>query len=111
VAIVTGRWRLRGRRLCPRRRQWTSVTIAELSAELGSLEAVEARQAGLRLERQAVTSALAGRRKRDFEAGLYALDGHLHQDAAFRRFIAERPGLGLPTPAEAAASWPEPEVS
>jgi hypothetical protein len=54
--------------------------------------------------------ALGARRRRDLDAGLYALDGHLTSDAAFRRFLAERPGLRLPTPEAAAASWPEPEV-
>jgi hypothetical protein len=107
---MSGRWRQRGRRLCPRRRPWASAAIAELSASLGSLEAAYARLDGDRLQRQATTRALAGRRRRDFEAGLYSLDGHLHADGAFRRFVAERPGLRLPTPAEAAASWPEPEV-
>lgn len=107
---MTACWRLRGRRLCPRRRPWASATIADASAELGSLDAVYARADADRLERQADTRALAGRRKRDFDAGLYALDGHLTQDKAFRRFLAERPGLRLPTPAEAAASWPEPEA-
>jgi hypothetical protein len=108
--MTAARWRLRGRRLCPRRHPWASATIAELSASLGSLEAAYARGDAGRLEREAVAGALAGRRRRDFEAGLYALDGHLHQDATFRRFVAERPGLRVPTPAEAAASWPEPEV-
>jgi hypothetical protein len=108
--VIVPDWRARGRRFCPRRRQWISAGIADASAELGSLKVVYAQLDAGRLEREAVTSALATRRKRDFEAGLYSLDGHLHQDAAFRAFMEERSGLRLPTPAEAAASWPEPEV-
>ena len=99
------RWRLRGRRLCPRRRPWFYAAIAELSATLGSLEAAYRQADTGRLQREAAARALAARRKRDFDAGLLALDGHLHRDTAFRRFVAER--LGLPAPAEA---WPEPEV-
>lgn len=104
---MTARWRLRGRRLCPRRRPWAGATIADLSASLGSLEAAYARLDADRHEHHGVARALAGRRKRDFDAGLYSLDGHLTADAAFRRFVAERPGLRLPTPAE---GWPEPKV-
>jgi hypothetical protein len=103
------RWRARGRRLCPVRRPRWSAALAEASAELGSIEAVYARMNARLAERRAFTRALARRRRRDFDAGLYALDGHLTSDAAFRRFVAERPGLRLPTPEEAAVSWPEPE--
>lgn len=106
---MSARWRQRGRRLCPRRRPWASAAIAELSASLGSLQAAYGQLDAGRLERQATTRALGARRRRDFDAGLYSLDGHLHQDKAFRAFVAERSGLRLPTPTEAAASWPEPE--
>jgi hypothetical protein len=104
-------WRLRGRRLCPHRRPWPAATIAELSAALGSLKAAYAQLDTGRRQRQSATRALDSRRKRDFDAGLYALDGHLTQDKAFRRFIVEGRGRPdrLPTPEEYAASWPEPE--
>jgi hypothetical protein len=108
---MTARWRARGRRLCPRWRPWTSAAIAEASAELGSTEAAYSRLDASRLEREAAARALAARRRRDLDDGLSSLDGHLHAAAAFRRFVAERPGLRLPTPAKALASWPEPEAS
>lgn len=106
---MTARWRSRGRRLCPRRRPWLAAALAEASVAAGSLAAVYASLDADRRHQVAAARALAGRRRRDFEDGLCALDGHLHQDTSFRRFVAERPGLRLPTPAEAAASWPEPE--
>jgi hypothetical protein len=107
---MSARWRSRGRRLCPRRRQWASAALAERSAELGSTAAVYARLDAAQRQHEAELRSIGTRRLRDVEASLADLDGHLHQDTAFRRFIAERPGLRLPTPAEALASWPEPEV-
>jgi len=106
---MSARWRSRGRQLCPRRRPWASAAIAEASAELGTLQAVYAGLDAAQCSTEAARRTAGARRRRDFEAGLYALDGHLHDDSAFRRFIAERPGLRLPMPEEVAASWPEPD--
>lgn len=108
---VTARWRSRGRRLCPRRRPWASAAIAEASAELDSLAAIYDRLDGVQHQHEVELRSACCRRRRDFEVGLYSLDGHLAADAAFRAFVAERTGLRLPTPEEAAASWLELEVA
>jgi hypothetical protein len=72
--------------------------VAELSAELGSLQA-----AYRQLEHdQAQREELAKQRQRDFYRGVHALD-----KLPRKPVLRER----LPSPEETAASWPEPEVS